>query len=256
MNPSSSLVVRGNKIFEDQFGHISLDDIWRAAKAPDSKVPTRWRDTRLAQALIAELQKKTANSSLKENIPNIPAIYAKRGRGSSGTFAHPILAAAYAGYLSPKLEVEVREVWLRYRRGDATLADEILQRATAEENKWVGARALARSERISYTGVLKQHGVNGRGYMQCTEAVYMGLLGGKSYQIRSQRGLPEKANLRNHMDHDELAFVAAAEALSSDRILDENRQGNEDCAEASNISAGAIRRAIEEDRRNRQKKLV
>lgn len=52
------------------------------------------------------------------------------------------MAAAYAGYLDPNLEVEIREVWLRYRAGDATLADEILQRASAEANHWAGMRAL------------------------------------------------------------------------------------------------------------------
>jgi len=256
MNESRSLVIRGSKIFEDAYGHICLDDLWRAAKARPSKEPSRWRITRMAKALAEELSKKTVLSGLKENRPDIPVIYALRGRGRTGTFAHPILAAAYAGYLSPKLELEVREIWLRYRAGDTTLADEILQRATAEENKWVGLRALARGRRLSYTGVLKDHGVDGKGYMNCTEAVYMGLLGGKSFQLRAQRGLPAKANLRNHMDQNELAFIAAAEALSSDRIIDENRQGNQDCAVASNISASAIRRAIEEDRSNRQKTLV
>ncbi|SRR5579883_238219 len=59
-------------------------------------------------------------------------------------------AAAYAGYLSPKLELEVREVWLRYGSDDATLADEILQRATAEENRWAGARAISRSQGVTY----------------------------------------------------------------------------------------------------------
>lgn len=30
----------------------------------------------------------------------MPVAYAKRGRGNAGTYAHPILAASYAGYLS------------------------------------------------------------------------------------------------------------------------------------------------------------
>jgi hypothetical protein len=162
MNETRSLVIRGNKIFEDSHGHICLDDLWRAAKAKPSKEPPRWRVTQGAKALIEELQKKIVISGLKENRPDIPVIYALRGRGRSGTFAHPILAAAYAGYLSPKLELEVREVWLRYRKGDVTLADEILQRASAEENKWAGLRAIARSRRVSYTGTLKDHGVGGK----------------------------------------------------------------------------------------------
>jgi len=188
MNESRAVVIRGNRIAEDVFGHLSLDDLWRAAKANESRTPTKWRLSRMAQALIQELEKKIQISSLKENKPVPPSIYSRRGRGSTGTFAHPILAAAFAGYLSPKLELEVREVWLRYRSGDATLADEILQRATAEENRWVGARAISRAQRVAYTDTLKDHYVTGRGYMDCTEALYLKLLGGRSHQLRQARG--------------------------------------------------------------------
>jgi len=65
----------------------------------------------MAQSLIVELEKKIKISSLKEDKAVFSSIYARRGRGSTGTFAHPILAAAFAGYLSPKLELEVREIW-------------------------------------------------------------------------------------------------------------------------------------------------
>lgn len=124
MNESRSLVLRGIRISEDVNGNVCLDDLWRAAKAKDSKAPSKWRIGRMAKELIAELEKKIKISSLKENKAVSPSIYARRGRGSTGTYAHPILAAAYAGYLSPKLELEVREVWLRYRAGDAVLADD------------------------------------------------------------------------------------------------------------------------------------
>lgn len=56
-------------------------------------------------------------------------IYSTLGK-DGGTFAHPVLALAYSEYLSPKLAVEVREVFLRYRAADATLADEILEKAS------------------------------------------------------------------------------------------------------------------------------
>jgi hypothetical protein len=255
VNESRAIVIRGSRIFEDIYGHICLDDLWRAAKASESKAPAKWRLGRLAQSLIVELEKKIKISSLKENKPVPPSIYSRRGRGSTGTFAHPILAAAYAGYLSPKLELEVRDVWLRYRAGDATLADEILQRATAEENRWAGARALSRSQRVSYTDTLKQHYVTGRGYMECTEAVYLKLLGGKSFQLRQTRGLAPKENVRNNLSIAELSFVMAAEALAAERIEEELRLGNDECVEASGRSAAAIRSAIESDRKTRQTRL-
>jgi hypothetical protein len=251
-----SLVLRGKRISEDANGHICLDDIWALSGQKATKQPTRWRATALAKSLIIALEQKIAISSIKENKPRVPTVYAKRGRGNVGTYAHPILAAAYAGYLSPKLEIEVREIWLRYRAGDATLADEILQRATAEENRWAGVRALSRSQRVAYTDVLKKHFVQGRGYMECTEAVYSRLLGGKSFELRQRRGLAPKVNMRDNLDMAELSFVMAAEALAAERIEEERRLGNDECAQATSQSAAAIKAAIDDDRRNRQKRLL
>jgi hypothetical protein len=250
-----SLVLRGKSISEDAFGRICLDDLWELSKTRETKRPPQWRATMACKLLIGELQKKITTANLKENKPNIPVIYAKVGRGNEGTYAHPILAAAYAGYLSPKLEIEVREIWLRYRAGDATLADEILQRATAEENRWVGARALSRSQRVSYTDTLKRAGVEGKGYMYCTEALYSRLLGGRSFEIRDRMRLAPKANIRDNLDIAELSFVMAAEALAAERIEEEHRLGNAECIEATDRGARAIKTAVEQDRRNRQRRI-
>jgi hypothetical protein len=250
------LTIRGKTIGEDADGRICLDDIWALAEAKPTKKPSNWKAGAAATALIGALAKKIRNSGLFPGRKDAALIQASRGRGNKGTFAHPILAAAYAGYLNPDLEVEVREVWLRYRAGDATLADEILQRASAEANHWAGVRALGRTQRKGYTGVLKAHGVVAKGYMDCTEAVYLHLLGGKSYQLRDKMSLPPLTNVRDHLDADKLAYVMAAEALSAERIEEEDRKGNADCAAASARSAAAIRIAIEADRKDRQKRLV
>lgn len=246
------LTLRGRPISEDERGWINLDDIWSVAEAATTKRPAYWRVGKAASSLVKALAEKIGISGNKQKNDVKSVIYAKRGQGNKGTFAHPVIAAAYAGYLSPALEVEVREVWLRYRAGDATLADEILQRASAEDNHWAGVRALARSNRVKFTDVLKAHGVADRGYMECTEATYERLLGGTSWQLRAERNLPKKANLRDHLKADELAFVMAAESLAAERIVDERRHGNAGCREASALGAAAIRSAIEADRRSRQ----
>ena len=255
MSGNQQLQLRGKLISEDDRGNLRLDDIWALAANPSAKSPLKWRSSRAAKALISELQKRITTDALKRKAPNFQIIYSPVGSLLTGTFGHPILAAAYAGFLSPKLEIEVREIWLRFRSGDVTLADEILERATAEENRWVGVRALSRSQRKSYTDTLKEHGVMDKGYMECTEAVYLNLLGGKSYQIKDRMNLPAKAKLRNELSTDKLAYVMAAEALSSERIDEEQRYGNAECIEASALSASAIRSAIEADRRNRQARI-
>jgi hypothetical protein len=91
--------------------------------------------------------------------------------------------------------------------------------------------------------------------MDCTEAVYVKLLGGKSFQLRDARGLAPKENVRNNLTIAELSFVMAAEALAAERIAEELRLGNDECVEASSRSASAIRQAIESDRKTRQTRL-
>lgn len=247
----SDLILRGMTINTEATGRVRLDDLWIAAKAKPSKLPKHWRQTEAFKALRRVLQEKVGDPNLFGEV-----IVSGRGRGNKGTFAHPILAAAYAGYLDTHLEIEMRETWLRFRAGDATLADDILQRASVEANHWAGVRALGRSQRNSYTNVLKGHGVEGRGYMECTEALYLHLLGGKSYELRDQMKLPPKTNLREHFDTAKLSYVMAAEALAAERIEEEDRKGNRDCAEATALSARAIYRAVNDDRKNRQQRLV
>lgn len=256
MSAKGQLSLRGRIVTEDNRGNLRLDDIWSLSKNPARKNPESWRHRRATRDLTEELQKRITTDNLSNGRPNFKVIYESVGQSTSGIFAHPILAAAYAGFLSPKLEIEVREIWLRFRSGDATLADEILEKASAEENRWAGTRALSRTQRKNYTDTLKNHGVIGKGYMDCTEAVYFSLLGGKSYQLRKQMKLPEKTNLRNELPTDQLAYVMAAEALSSERIIEERRHGNFECIEATSIGASAIRDAIESDRMNRQKRLI
>jgi hypothetical protein len=250
------MIIRGKKIREDSNGMICLDDIWTVAQAKPGRAPKKWRLLPSTKRLEAELKKKVSKSALMSDKAVIPVIYARLGRGNAGTFAHPIMAAAYAGYLSPKLEIEVREVWLRFRAGDATLADEIMQRASATDNEWIAVRALSRAKRVSYTETLRNHGVDVKGYPLCTNAIYRQILGSNASSVKARRGLPQKANLRNHLETDELSFVMAAEVLATDRIAEEDRRGNDDCAHASERSASFIREAIERDRKDRQRRFV
>ncbi|MDV4160569.1 KilA-N domain-containing protein [Rhizobium leguminosarum] len=247
---SSLIRLRGHLVEEDEFGRWNLNDIWLLAKAPQSRLPEIWTRMKKTVRLEKELQKKVTNLNLKENSPNIPVLHEGAGRGNSGTFAHPVLAAAYAGYLSPKLEIETRQVWLRFRAGDPTLADEILQRASPEDNQWVGVRALGRAKRNEFTSVLQSHGVEGKGYALCTDAVYTGLFDANAQQLKIDKGLARRsANLRDAMDTDELVSVMFAESLSRKKIQDEDTIGNAQCIMATKRSTAFVRHAIEANNR-------
>lgn len=251
---SDEFKLRGNLIRVDAEGFVSLNDIHRAAGFSENKRPAQWQRLPTTNPLIIATYERVVGKSHKGSFKT-SAVY--RATTATGTWAHPILAAAYAGYLKPELEVEMREVWLRYRSSDATLADEILQQATSEQNEWAARRAMGRSVRGAYTAELHERGViQSMHFAICTNETYSGLFGSPAKKLKEVRGLPKKANLRDHMSMKELAFLAASEALAVERMEDEDADGFPECKTATAKAAGAIRSAIDTDRQNRQRKLV
>jgi hypothetical protein len=246
--------LRGKKIRVDADGFVNLNDIHRAAGFRTNNRPVDWQRLPTTNPLIIATYERIVGKSHQSKFRTSDVYRAKSG-ANGGTWAHPILAAAYAGYLKPELEVEMREVWLRFKSADPTLADEILQRATDDQNEWAAVRALGRVKRNQFTDTLKSHDVSGYGYGNCTNAVYKEVLGGTTKAVLKNRGLPEKANLRDKMSKDELVYVMMAETLARERIEDERPLGNVPCENATQRSASFVRQAIELDRKDRQKPL-
>jgi KilA-N domain len=246
--------LRGKRIRVDEDGFVNLNDIHRAAGFRTNNKPADWQRLPTTNPLIVATYNRVVGKSHQSKF-RTSDVYRAKSEANGGTWAHPILAAAYAGYLKPELEVEMREVWLRFKSADPALADEILQRATDDQNEWVAVRALGRVKRNHFTETLKSHAVSGYGYGNCTNAVYKEVLGGTSKAVLIARGLPEKANLRDKMSKDELVYVMMAETLARERIEDEKPLGNSPCEKATQRSASFVRQAIEMDRKDRQRPL-
>ncbi|MGL4310738.1 MAG: KilA-N domain-containing protein [Paracoccaceae bacterium] len=251
---AGQLILRGRKIRVDDDGFVCLNDIHRAAGFSTNNRPVDWQRLSTTHALIVATHERIVGKSHQSKFRTSDVYRAKSG-ANGGTWAHPILAAAYAGYLKPELEVEMREVWLRYKAADPTLADDVLSRATDEQNEWAAVRALGRVKRNDFTKALDKHGVEGFGFGNCTNAVYGALFDATAKKLREVRALPASANLRNAMTKDELVFVMAAETLARQRIEEENPHGNGPCTDATKRSAMRIRNAIDEDTKDRQKRL-
>jgi hypothetical protein len=251
-----NLTLRGRLIESDENGLIRLNDIHTAAGFSKNQTPGDWTAlTSTSQKTIQVLKLNTGKSGNWTKKEYRSTIYAKRGAGG-GTYADPRLALDYAEYLNPKLAIEVNEVFLRYKAGDATLADEVLQRAPAEDNEWAARRAMGRAVRGHYTKELHERGVaNPKEYAICTNQTYQGLFDATAKKLKEQKGLPKSANLRDSMDMKEIAFVAASEALAVERMTEEESEGFGECRTATSMAAGSIRSAIDHDRKNRQKKL-
>lgn len=254
MTGSNEIILRGTAVNDDGHGFLSLNDIWGLAEKPASKAPSDWKRLPTTRDLISAANQNMGKSHIKPKNTDNSAIYTKRGKGG-GTYAHPVLALAYAEYLEASLGVEVREVYLRFRGGDPLLADEALQKAGDEANRWAAQRAMSRVLRNEYTATLAEHGVDsGQAIGQCTDGIYRGFLGRTAKQELRHRKLPVKANLRDEMNLVDLTGVMLSEALATEDIREGNWQGHSECYQASKRSGNAVRTLIDQQRLERAAK--
>lgn len=249
------LVIRDKVIRFTSNGLARINDIWAAAGSLKGRRPNDWIRLPTTQRFIAALAQKVTGKSRNWTESEMRSVvYTERGIGS---FADVRLALAYAEYLDADLAIEVREVFLRFKVADPTLADELLDRATPDANEWVARRAMGRVVRNHYTTQLSDRGIrDGREYAICTNATYEKVLGAPAKSLKAARNLPVKSSLRDGLDMKELAFVAAAEALAIERMEDENSQGFVQCHAATSSSASVIGGAIAADRISRRKPVA
>ncbi|OLN29855.1 KilA protein [Desulfovibrio sp. DV] len=102
-------------------GLISLTDLWKAAGGELKDRPKNWIRSAGPRDFINHLAAKSGG-------PKTALIHVKHG---VGTFAHWQIALAYAKWLSPELHMQVNEVFMRYKTGDATLAEEVIDKVAA-----------------------------------------------------------------------------------------------------------------------------
>lgn len=103
-------VIAGHEITMDEHGRFNLNAIHKASAAGQTKRPSVWRATKQAQELVSELEDQSQNSGFAH-------LNAKHGGKAPGTFAHELLAVSYAGWISPKFQLQVNQVFLDYRMG-------------------------------------------------------------------------------------------------------------------------------------------
>lgn len=247
--PTTFPVLRGRTIRVDENGLVCLNDIHRAGQFSVNQTPAQWQRLPHVTNMMVALLNRIVGKSHNSKISMKSLITTKRG-AAGGTYADPVLALAYAEYLSAPLAIEVKEVFLRYKAADPTLADDILDRASPEANEWAGKRAMARAGRRFFTDTLQRHGVRvPREFARCTDAVYIGLFRKNTRQLKAAKQV--SANLRDAMDGVELTFVAAGEALARERIEQTNCQGAVECEAATLRSTSFLRDALEAERRDR-----
>jgi phage regulator Rha-like protein len=99
-------------------------------------------------------------------------------------------------------------------------------------------RQAGKCARKTFTGVLSQHGVTGRGYADATNTLYKGTIGGTAKQIKSAIGALtnvtdqkkiDAISIRDNLDGRGLAMLWIAEDASANRIERDDANGIAQC---------------------------
>lgn len=204
-NNDRNLELSGSKITEDENGNICLNDLWIIAGKPKDLRPAQWKRQKRTKALESALIERIVflkhNPSKNEEITTF---YVQGRGGNAKSFAHPVLALEYAENLSPPLGIQVREIFLKYKSNDISLANEILDRI-AEQVQEDELRLHNREEITLRNKELaaegKKAGCKGWEYAELHNSGYRGLYNGLDKEgIRQLKKLTANQNILDHMD--------------------------------------------------------
>lgn len=134
----------------------------------------------------------------------------------------------------------------RYRQGDITLADEVLQRNTnAADAEWLATRAAVRAGRAELMDVLHVwHSPENRLIENVSRLVTRAVIGRSPAEYREAHGLKKSAPIRDHFSHTQLADVRWLEGklagvLASKQPAD-HKEAYQACKTAVEVIYGAI----------------
>lgn len=244
--------LRGSRVSEDDHGNICLNDLWALAGKPENLRPTSWHRQKRAQALEAALQERIM--FLKHNPDEKAEIstYYVNGRGGNAkTYAHPVLALDYSEALNPDLGVEVKQVFLRYRSNDISLANDILDRI-AEQVREDGLRVQLRDQTTERNKELAREGQRAGceerwEYAELHNAGYRGLYKGLDAEgIHELKKLTRNQKILDHMSAAETAANAFWITQAAIRMQRDNPKTPEEAFAITEDAGKRTRKAMED----------
>ncbi len=145
------------------------------------------------------------------------------------------------GVVGQKYRESAANLVVRYLDADIKLAAEVVDRNDhQDELEWLESRVRSKATRKRFTGILKAHGVRGKGYGICTNTTYQRLYGGTAKQLKKQRGLKPNANLRDDFSVTELNTTSFTEDLSGKKVNKDKPKGNHECAQTCDYVARRV----------------
>ncbi len=101
----NQIIISNRSIQLDHEARVSLNELHQLSGSGDAKRPSQWLRLKSTQELINELD--TSNCVDLHSLP----ITQTEGR-NGGTYAHELLAISYAGWISPKFQLQVNQAFL------------------------------------------------------------------------------------------------------------------------------------------------
>lgn len=125
-------VIAGISIPVDSEGRYNLNALHKASGGNTNKAPAQWMRTQQSREIVQEVIDMQICTSPIDSV---------KGGLTQGTFAHELLAVSYAGWISPKFQLQVNQAFLDMKSGklkpvsELSRMDLIMMAKEAEEEK-------------------------------------------------------------------------------------------------------------------------
>jgi hypothetical protein len=224
---------------------ISLNDLWKAAGEPANKDPRQWSRLPQTEEFLIEVASKL-------NVGKSHIIKTKRGKGG-GTWGHWQIALEYARYLSPELAIwtnqvvkerleEERSPELAYSRGRERAIKGWQKQGKSEQ--WIAVRLKSIDATKQNVKVLGCHGHDSMVFPMCADATNVAIIGMKAKEFKAVNNLPASARTRDHLSEIQLLEIALTNAVSTQRIEEQDIYGNEKCACVHSVVGQRVANAV------------
>jgi len=195
----------GDSPIREDNGNVCLNDLWDRAGKPENQRARDWYRGKRVKALERALQARIVEKFHKPLKDVEDSTYYTVGRGGGAlTYAHPVLALDYAEYVKPEIGVAMREIFLRYRADDISLANDIFDRI-AEQVQEDEYRLQNRSEMTVRNTELARQGAKAGcteyDYAELHNSGYRGLYNGlEAADIHKLKKLTKSQKILDHMN--------------------------------------------------------
>lgn len=219
----------------------SLNDLWKLAGTPKNQDPSQW--LRLPETL------RYLESECKiQKVGKSHILKSKRGR-NGGTYASNRILLEYARYLDKDLAVIVNEVFLQEvaaRQNPDLYLDKFRNayKRKGKDDAWINERMKGVGIRKELTTTLSSHGVQGKGFRECTNASYTGLFGMNAPAIRNALQIEKKDSIRDNLSKTQLLALSLSESLANDDIKEKRLWGVGQCSQSCHDAAHIVSTAV------------